>query len=32
MTINPSTESSLYGEKAIAEASLICFENPKRDK
>ena len=32
MTINPSTESSLYGEKAIAEASLICFENPKPER
>lgn len=31
-TNNSKTKTPLYGERAIQEATLICFENPKIDR
>ncbi len=31
-TINSSTQSPLYGERKIADAKLICFDNPTKNR
>ena len=32
MTATATTRTPLYGERAIAEAELICFDNPRPER
>ena len=32
MTSSSSTQRPAYGERAIAEAELICFDNPRQGR